>query len=62
MWWDRRAVERGKGRRLLPLIRPSGTFSHEEAREKAIVILAFSRFFQREKVADRPDEGPLASV
>ena len=39
-----------------PLIRPSGTFSREEAREKADVV-AFSRFFQREKVP-KGDEGP----
>jgi hypothetical protein len=36
----------------LSLIRPSATFSHEEAREKATIIAAFSRFFQREKVAE----------
>jgi hypothetical protein len=38
--------------RPLPLIRPSGTFSHQEGREKAFVIIAFSSFFQREKVAE----------
>jgi hypothetical protein len=33
------------------LIRPSGTFSRQEGREKA-ATMAFSRFFQREKVAE----------
>jgi hypothetical protein len=36
---------------MCSLIRPSGTFSREEAQEKAAVF-AFSRFFQREKVAE----------
>jgi hypothetical protein len=36
----------------LSLIRPPATFSPEEAREKAIISVAFSRFFQREKVAE----------
>jgi hypothetical protein len=37
------------------------TFSHQEGREKAYRAIAFSRFFRREKVPDRADEGPRAA-
>ena len=37
---------------LLPLIRPSGTFSRWKKQEKAIFIEAFSSPFWREKVAE----------
>jgi hypothetical protein len=36
---------------VLPLIRPSATFSRQKGREKENTC-AFSRFYQREKVAE----------
>jgi hypothetical protein len=39
------------------LIRPSGTFSHARAREKALNDYCLLPFEEWEKVADRPDEG-----
>jgi hypothetical protein len=41
-----------QAQRAWSLIRPLATFSHQEGREKAIVVQAFSRFFQREKVPE----------
>jgi hypothetical protein len=44
---------RGFERPLLPLIRPSGTFCRRRGGRR-LIVFAFSRFFQREKVPKGP--------
>ena len=52
----------GNCRRIFPLIRPSGTFSRKEVREKAFQVYRLLPPFLREKVPNRADEGTFAAL